>query len=125
MAALFLSLQYLLRLWRCFTATLQLFLALTDIFLHPKQVCQIFTRPNGEIEMSVGTPLAEDYVTIIAPSIAEAMAQFRARGLAAAGYAIVGPVDRHRFTLATGTGSIDLFAESPMVAATFRRAAAR
>lgn len=65
----------------------------------------------------------EDIVTIVAPTLDEAMARFRARGLAAEGYAITGQARRHRFELAGETGG-DMFEGTPMIAATFRRASA-
>ncbi len=65
----------------------------------------------------------EEYVTIIAPTLSGVMGQFRARGLAAAGYAITGQAARHHFEVADPAGSRDLFDGSAMVAATFRRAA--
>lgn len=64
---------------------------------------------------------AEEYVTIIAPTLSGVMNQFKARGLAAAGYAITGQAARHHFEVADPAGSHDLFGGSPMVAATFRR----
>lgn len=65
---------------------------------------------------------AQDYVTIVAPSIGEVMRRFRDSGLAAKGYAINGPVARHTFAYA-GTDSTDEpFGGEPMTAATFVRA---
>lgn len=63
----------------------------------------------------------EEYLTIIAPTAPEAMAQFSARGLGAQGYAIAGKIVRHQFSLVGGADSTDLFAGSPMIAATFMR----
>ena len=71
--------------------------------------------------MSPEHPSRDEYITIIAATAAAAMAQFKARGLAAEGYAITGPVGRHRFALAAGDESHELFAGAGMVAATFRR----
>lgn len=73
---------------------------------------------------SAGT---DEYVTIIAPSFGAVMGQFRARGLARLGFAITGPVARHRFAFAgqeRGEGSAEMFGGVAMVAATFRRGAA-
>ncbi|HTM79260.1 MAG TPA: hypothetical protein VL133_16725 [Devosia sp.] len=63
----------------------------------------------------------EEYLTIIAPTASEAMAQFSARGLAAQGYAITGKIGRHQFSLVGGEESTELFAGSGMIAATFMR----
>ena len=66
----------------------------------------------------------EEFVTIIAPSMLEVMAEFRARGLAALGYAIVGRAGWHRFRVTAGQhwpASID---GRRALAATFRRAGA-
>jgi hypothetical protein len=63
----------------------------------------------------------EEYLTIIAPTASEAMAQFSARGLAAQGYAIAGKIGRHRFSLVGNEDSTDLFAGNGMIAATFMR----
>lgn len=62
-----------------------------------------------------------DYVTIIAGSMAEVMSQFKAQGLADKHYAIVHRVGQHRFTVANGPETISLFDGAPMVAATFAR----
>lgn len=68
------------------------------------------------------TPEArEEYVTIIAPTAGEAMAQFKARGLDREGYSIAGKIGRHQFSLVAGGGTADLFSGSGMFAATFRR----
>lgn len=64
----------------------------------------------------------EDFITIIAPSMAEVMASFAAQGLAERQYAIVHRGGRHSFRLADGEA---LFGGTGMVAATFARAAAR
>lgn len=71
-------------------------------------------------------PQQEDYCTIIAPSMAEAMRQFTARGLDREGYSIAGRVGRHALLLADGEGATELFPGEKMFAATFvrRRAAA-
>jgi SLT domain-containing protein len=63
----------------------------------------------------------EEYVTIIAATPGAAMAQFKARGLAAEGYAIAGPIGRHRFALVAESGTEELFAGTDLVAATFSR----
>lgn len=75
----------------------------------------------------IATPApGDEYVTIIARSINEAMGQFRARGLDAKGYSIVGQVNRHVFAFAEGPAAAsELFDGNAMVAATFRRPAPR
>ena len=62
----------------------------------------------------------EDFITIIAPSMAEVMASFAAQGLAQRHYAIVHRGGQHSFTLAGGG---TLFDGAKMVAATFARPA--
>lgn len=64
------------------------------------------------------SPGEEDFITIIAPSMAEVMAGFAAQGLAKRQYAIVHRGGRHSFTLAGGE---TLFEGAQMVAATFAR----
>ncbi len=71
--------------------------------------------------MSPTSSEREEYLTIIAPTANEAMAQFKARGLDAQGYAIAGKIGRHRFTLVGGEDSHELFSGSGMIAATFSR----
>ncbi len=69
----------------------------------------------------------DEYVTIIAPSLGAVMGQFRDRGLGAKGFAITGPVARHRFAYARegrGEAVSEMFGGVAMVAATFRRGAA-
>lgn len=63
----------------------------------------------------------DEYITIIAPTALEAMAQFKARGLGEMGYAIAGRIGRHRFTLVGGEDAQELFSGSGMIAATFCR----
>lgn len=63
----------------------------------------------------------EEYLTIIAPTAGEAMAQFKARALDAEGYSIAGRIGRHRFTLVGDDGSSELFSGDGMIAATFVR----
>ena len=64
----------------------------------------------------------EEFITIIAPSMAEVMASFRAQGLAAKDYAIVHRAGRHSFTVADGDNvATTLFDGALMVAATFAR----
>ncbi len=63
----------------------------------------------------------DEYITIIAPTALEAMAQFKARGLGAMGFAIAGRIGRHQFTLVGGDESQELFSGSGMIAATFSR----
>jgi hypothetical protein len=62
----------------------------------------------------------EDFITIIAPSMAEVMASFASQGLAERQYAIVHRGGQHSFTLAGGE---TLFDGAKMVAATFARRA--
>ena len=71
--------------------------------------------------MSPSISEREEYLTIIAATAGEAMAQFKARGLDAQGYAIAGKIGRHQFSLVGGEGSTELFAGSGMIAATFSR----
>ena len=63
----------------------------------------------------------DEYLTIIAPSAEQAMAQFRARDLGAQGYAIAGRIGRHSIALVEGAQSRELFCGQGMVAATFSR----
>ncbi len=63
----------------------------------------------------------DEYITIIAPTANEAMAQFKARGLDMLGYAIAGRIGRHRFTLVGGEDAQELFSGAGMIAATFSR----
>lgn len=63
-------------------------------------------------------PRDEDFITIIAPTMAEVMAGFAAQGLAEREYAIVHRGGRHSFTFAGGE---TLFDGAGMVAATFAR----
>ena len=63
----------------------------------------------------------EEYLTIIAPTAGEAMAQFKARHLDEQGYAIAGKIGRHQFSLVGGEGSAELFSGDGMIAATFSR----
>ena len=71
--------------------------------------------------MSPSSSEREEYLTIIAPTAGEAMAQFKARGLDAQGYVIAGKIGRHQFSLVSGTDSTELFSGSGMIAATFSR----
>lgn len=68
--------------------------------------------------MDQRTSAPVEYLTIVAPSTAEAMAQFSRRGLAAQGYAIAGQIGPHR--IVRGEHLAEPLAEG-MVAATFRR----
>lgn len=70
--------------------------------------------------MTNTSPGEEDFITIIAPSMAEVMASFAAQGLAERQYAIVHRGGRHSFTLAGGE---TLFEGATMIAATFARRA--
>lgn len=64
----------------------------------------------------------EDFITIIAPTLAEVMDAYRAQGLAERQYAIVHRAGRHSFTLAgQSVPATTLFEGAPMVAATFSR----
>jgi hypothetical protein len=71
--------------------------------------------------MSPSISEREEYLTIIAPTAIEAMAQFKARRLDEQGYAIAGKVGRHHFSLVGNDGSTELFAGNGMIAATFSR----
>lgn len=71
--------------------------------------------------MSPSRSEGAEYLTIIAPTAGEAMAQFKARGLDAQGYVIAGKIGRHQFSLVSGTDSTELFSGSGMIAATFSR----
>jgi len=71
--------------------------------------------------MSPGISEREEYLTIIAPTAIEAMAQFKARHLDEQGYAITGKIGRHQFSLVGGEVSTELFAGNGMIAATFSR----
>ncbi|MGV8855002.1 MAG: hypothetical protein ACOH2L_10135 [Devosia sp.] len=71
--------------------------------------------------MSPSTSEREEYLTIIAPTAAAAMAQFKARGLDAEGYFITGKIGRHQFSLVGEAGSTELFSGNGMIAATFSR----
>jgi hypothetical protein len=61
---------------------------------------------------------SEDFITIIAPSMAEVMESFRSQGLAGRDYSIVHRAGKHSFTMAGGE---TLFGGAQMVAATFAR----
>lgn len=61
---------------------------------------------------------SEDFITIIAPSMAEVMASFKAQGLADRQYSIVHRAGKHSFTMAGGE---TLFDGAQLVAATFSR----
>jgi hypothetical protein len=63
----------------------------------------------------------DEFVTIIAPTMTAVMAEFKARDLAALGYAIVGKAGWHRFQLSDGPKSCELFDGRQMLAATFHR----
>ena len=71
--------------------------------------------------MSPSISEREEYLTIIAPTATEAMAQFKARDLDTQGYAIAGKIGRHQFSLVGGEGSTELFSGNGMIAATFSR----
>lgn len=68
----------------------------------------------------------DDYVTIVAHSMAEVMDQFRASGLSAKGYKVAGRICRHTFAFAGQTSNSDdasteMFDGDRMMAATFVR----
>lgn len=71
--------------------------------------------------MSENMPQREEYLTIIAPTVREVMAQFKARGLDAEGYSITTGIGRHQFALVTGGKAAELFPGTDFFAATFRR----
>ncbi|RDE09502.1 hypothetical protein [Pelagibacterium lacus] len=69
----------------------------------------------------MSTPIdttSEDFITIIAPSMAEVMASYKAQRLAERQYSIVHRAGKHSFTMADGE---PLFEGTPMIAATFAR----
>ncbi|SMQ85895.1 hypothetical protein SAMN06295905_3189 [Devosia lucknowensis] len=74
--------------------------------------------------MSPTTNQRDEYITIIAPTANEAMAQFKVRGLGEQGYAIAGRIGRHQFTLVSGEEGQELFSGAGMIAATFCRTVA-
>jgi len=61
-----------------------------------------------------------EFVTIIASTQEQAAAAFKLQGLDQAGFAIVGPIGRHRISFVDGVGHLDRVGED-MFAATFRR----
>jgi hypothetical protein len=63
----------------------------------------------------------EEYLTILAPTATEIMAQFNQRALGAEGYAIAGKMGRHQFSLVRPDGSIELQSGDGLIAATFSR----
>lgn len=65
----------------------------------------------------------DEYVTIVAPTTAEVMQQFRDSDLAERGFSIAGRVARHQFAYAGGSATKELFDGMPMTAATFVRSA--
>jgi len=66
----------------------------------------------------------EEYLTIIAPTAGEAMAQFKARGLDRQGYSLASKIGRHQFALVAGGTGSELFSGNGMFAATYRRTVA-
>ncbi len=62
-----------------------------------------------------------DTITIIAPSVKEAMMQFKVRGLDVLGYAIAGKIVRQEFSLVGGLKSEPMFDGKPMFSATWVR----
>ena len=65
----------------------------------------------------------DEYITIIAPSMREAMRQFKERGLDSLGYAIVGKVVRQQFSLVGLNETSDMFNGETMVSATWMKKA--
>lgn len=63
----------------------------------------------------------EEYITIIAATAGEAMAQYRAQGLDQKGYAIVGRMGRHQFSLVSGSTATEVLSGAGAMAATFVR----
>lgn len=63
----------------------------------------------------------DEYVTIIAPTAMQAMAQFKERGLDIQGYSIAGKIGQHEFAVIQSDGTTQVFDHRGMVAATFRR----
>jgi len=64
--------------------------------------------------------MREDFVTIIAPTLAEVMQSYHAQGLAAQNYVIIHRPGNHSFTY-VGEATTCLFGGASMVAATFMR----
>ena len=73
--------------------------------------------------MSKTATRTDEFVTIIARTIEDAMRQYRAQGLDRDGYTIAHKVGRHRFSMVDGGTAGDLFAGENMLAATFVRSA--
>ncbi|RYE10325.1 MAG: hypothetical protein EOP22_04560 [Hyphomicrobiales bacterium] len=71
--------------------------------------------------MSHSHSSAVEYLTIVAPTAAEAMAQFAKRGLGAQGFTIAGKIGRHHIAVVIEGKSADLLRGDGMVAATFQR----
>ncbi len=66
--------------------------------------------------------LNEDFITIIAPTMAEVMDAYRMQGLAEKHYAIIHRAGRHSFAFAGGDDQVTpMFDGEQMVAATFAR----
>ena len=62
-----------------------------------------------------------EYITIVAPTAALAMDQFARRGLGRQGYSIAGQIGRHRISVISEDGPLELVRGDSMVAATFSR----
>jgi len=62
----------------------------------------------------------EDFITIIAPTLAEVMQSYHTQGLSEKNYVIVHRPGQHSFTY-VGEATTHLFDGLPMVAATFMR----
>jgi len=64
---------------------------------------------------------SDDFITIIAATMAEITDAFRAQGLAEREFAIVHRTGRHRFTRVNDGASEQMFEGEPLIAATFAR----
>lgn len=71
--------------------------------------------------MSKTATRTDEFVTIIARNIEDAMRQYQAQGLDRDGYTIAHKVGRHRFSMVSDGAAGDLFGGENMLAATFVR----
>ncbi len=81
-------------------------------------------NPNngqGKREKNEGSNLPLDIITIIAPSIKEAMRQFQQRGLDKLGYTIEGKIVRQQFDIVDNEQTRPLFEGRSMYSATWIR----
>ncbi|MEN3931674.1 hypothetical protein WJT86_11475 [Microvirga sp. W0021] len=77
-------------------------------------------QTHGSQRLETSQP--DEFITIIAPTLAEVMESFRTQGLAEKHYTIVHRAGRHSFTVAGNNSEAEaLFNGTPMVAATFAR----